>query len=139
VALAELSLVAHLAMVLYLRGVDWPRAPDIEEVPSAFVHQLLRRPPPPPAPALAPKPAPRARTAPVAARPRPSIEEQKRRLVAQVERQGLLQVLTAVGEQGAMRDLLLDGSVDRLQEEAMRGLGELTMAQKGGPLPLGGG
>jgi TonB family protein len=38
-----------------------------------------------------------------------------------------------------MRDLLRDGSVDRLQEQAMRDVGGLAVAQEGRPLPLGGG
>jgi TonB family protein len=137
--LAALSLVAHLTMVLYLRRIDWPRTPDIDEVPDVFVRTLPRRPPPPPtAPAPAAEPT-AARPAPVAARPRPSFDEQKRRLVAQVGRQGLLQVLTAMGDSGAVRDLLRDGGVDRLQEEAMRGVGGLAVAQEGRALPLGGG
>src|SRR5206468_1348178 len=32
--LALLSLLAHLGMVIYLRGVDWPRHPDPELVPD---------------------------------------------------------------------------------------------------------
>jgi len=139
-ALAVVSFVAHLAMVLYLRGVDWPRTPDVEEVPDVFVRQVLRRPPPPPPVAATVEPAPAvARPAPTPARPRPSIEEQKRRLVAQVGRKGLLQVLTALGENGAARDLLRNGSIDRLQEEAMREVGGLAVAQEGRALPLGGG
>jgi TonB family protein len=139
--LAALSLIAHLTMVLYLRGIDWPRTPDIEEVPDIFVRTLPRRPaPPPPAPAPAPAAKPvAARPAPVVARPRLSLEEQKQKIVAQVGRQGLLQVLTAMGDSGAVRDLLHDDSVDRLQEEAMRGVGGLTVAQEGHPLPLGAG
>ena len=140
-ALGVLSFVAHLAMVLYLRGVDWPRTPDVEEVPDVFVRQIIRRPPPPPAPVVATaEPAPAVtRPAPAPARPRPSIEEQKRRLVAQVGRKGLLQVLTAMGENGAARDLLRNGAIDRLQEEAMREVGGLAVAQEGRPLPLGAG
>jgi TonB family protein len=139
VLLAALSFLAHVTMVVYLRGVDWPRTPNIEEVPDVFVRQVLRRPPPPSPMAVAiEKPAPRERpAAPVAARPRPSLEEQKRRLVAQVGRKGLLQVITALGDHGAVRDLLTRGSVDRLQEEAMRDVGGLVVAQEGRPLPLG--
>ena len=140
VLLAVLSFLAHLSMVVYLRGVDWPRTPSIEEVPDVFVRQVLRRPPPPAPPVAVPteKPAPRERpAAPVAARPRPSLEEQKRRLVAQVGRKGLLQVITALGDRGAVRDLLTRGSVDRLQEEALRDVGGLVVAQEGRPLPLG--
>jgi hypothetical protein len=93
VLLAALSLVAHLLLVLYLRGVDWPRTPDIETVPDIFVRNVqMRRPPPAPAPvAELTKPAPTPRPSrPVAARPTLSLEEQKRRLVAQVGRKGLL-------------------------------------------------
>jgi TonB family protein len=136
-ALAALSLIAHLAMVLYLRGVDWPRHPDLEEVPDRFVRSVLRRPPEKPAPVA---PAPTVATPPpdrpIVARPRPSVEEQRRRLVARVGRQGLLQVLSALGPQGSVRDLLRDGSVDREQEQAMREVGGLVVAQEGTSIPL---
>jgi TonB family protein len=79
------------------------------------------------------KPAP----APLPARPRPSLDEQKRALVARVERKGLLQVLSALGPRGSVRDLLRDGSVDREQEQAMREVGGLVVAQEGSALPLG--
>jgi hypothetical protein len=139
-ALAALSFLLHLGLVLYLRGVDWPRQPEPDEVPDVFVHTVLRR----PAPAVAPAPPTVAQTPtvvrpPVHSHPTPSLDDQRRRLVAQVGRQGLLQVITALGDRGAVRDLLRNGSVDRAQEQAMREVGGLTVAQEGAPLPLGAG
>src|SRR4051794_27218585 len=42
--IAAASFVAHLALVLYLRNVDWPRKPDIEEIPDRFVRMVERKP-----------------------------------------------------------------------------------------------
>jgi TonB family protein len=58
-------------------------------------------------------------------------------MVDRVNRMGALQVLTALGHRGAVRDLLRNGSVDRDQEQAMREVGGLVVAQEGRPLPLG--
>jgi TonB family protein len=143
-ALAVVSLLAHLGLVLYLRGVDWPRRPDIAEVPDRFVRiaPRLRPPPPPPRPAvaLAPTPAPPAAPRPRPARPEvspASIEETRRRLIARVGRKGILQVLSALGPDGNARDLLRHGSIDQEQERAMRDVGGLVVAHEGMPLPLG--
>ena len=147
---AVASLIAHLAMVIYLRGVDWPRRPDIEEVPDHFVRQVIRpRPlppalPPPPVetPAVAktpapPRPAPRPRPAPARPpSPSPSPEEYRASLARQASRVGILQVLSALGPDGAARDLLSRGSVDREQEEALRSVGGLQVASEGTPAHL---
>jgi TonB family protein len=127
---ALLSLLLHGALVAYLRTVDWPRLPDITAEPDRFVRQL-RRPPPPTvasveAPAPAPVPAPPRRVRPVVRTP-----EDRRALVAKVANVGLLQVLGAVGPSGAVRDLLGRGSVDRSQEQALRDLGGVRVAQEG--------
>jgi TonB family protein len=134
--LAALSFIAHLTMVLYLRGVDWPRQPDPAELPDRFVHQPLHRPTPAP-PAPAPAAPVVAHRQPAPSRPRPSIEEQRHALIEKVGRKGLLQVLSALGPQGSVRDLLRDGAVDRAQEQAMREVGGVTVAQEGMALPLG--
>jgi TonB family protein len=123
-------------MVLYLRGVDWPRQPDPEEVPDVFVHQVLRR-PPPPVPAAPPTPLAVATPTPRPAPPsRAAVEERRRQIIAQVSRRGLLQVLSALGPQGAVRDLLRSGSIDREQEQALREVGGLLVAHEGGTIPI---
>ncbi|HEX2569963.1 MAG TPA: TonB family protein [Polyangia bacterium] len=41
VAIVAISLASHLGFVLYLRSVDWPRKPDIEEIPDRFVQMIV--------------------------------------------------------------------------------------------------
>src|SRR3954454_20862283 len=36
------SFLLHLLMVIYLRNVDWPRKPDIEEIPDRFVKMVAK-------------------------------------------------------------------------------------------------
>ena len=42
------SFVAHLLFVMYLRNVDWPRKPDIEDIPDRFVQMAAKAKPPEP-------------------------------------------------------------------------------------------
>jgi hypothetical protein len=42
------TLALHVAVVVYLRQVEWPRRPPIEEVPDRFVSHLVRMPRPAP-------------------------------------------------------------------------------------------
>ena len=48
--IAVTSFVAHLAMVIYLRSVDWPREVDVEAIPDRFVQMVVKKPEPPPQP-----------------------------------------------------------------------------------------
>ena len=41
--ITAISFLAVLSIVIYLRSVDWPRKPDIEEVPDRFV-QMMKKP-----------------------------------------------------------------------------------------------
>jgi hypothetical protein len=127
------SVLLHAGLVIYLRSVDWPRQPEVVEIdPFVRLPPAIR-----PAPVLTAEPAPgteaAARPTPSPS-PSPSPEDQRRRLVARVGRSGLLQVLSALGPQSALRDLLGAGSVDRDQEEALRAVGGLTVAVEGTPL-----
>ena len=47
-SIASASFLAHLVFVLYLRSVDWPRKPDIEEIPDRFVQMVVAAKPPEP-------------------------------------------------------------------------------------------
>jgi hypothetical protein len=40
--IAGASFLLHLLMVIYLRNVDWPRKPDIEEIPDRFVKMVAQ-------------------------------------------------------------------------------------------------
>jgi TonB family protein len=137
---ALVSLVAHLALVVYLRAVDWPRSPDPEALLDEFPRMRLPRPPaPPPAakpatPAAPEAPAhqPVARRPPPAPRPGPTRDE----LRLAVGRMGINQVLTAKGGQSPLADLLRPGLVDRDLEQALQRVGGLTTASAG-TLPVG--
>jgi hypothetical protein len=41
VAVVGASFLVHFGFVLYLRNVDWPRKPDIEELPDRFVQMIV--------------------------------------------------------------------------------------------------
>ena len=41
--IAGISFLAHLLLVVYLRNVDWPRKPDIEEIPDRFVKMVTQQ------------------------------------------------------------------------------------------------
>src|SRR3569833_4356719 len=40
--IAGISFLMHLLLVIYLRNVDWPRKPDIEEIPDRFVKMVAQ-------------------------------------------------------------------------------------------------
>lgn len=139
--LAALSFLVHLALVIYLRQVDWPRQPAIDELPDRFV-QMVRRPQPVERPrpvAAAPtatkptsaKPAP-ARPAPtpaVVAKPAPSAAERQADLGARVSKMGLLAFIgTRSDDPSAMRDLLANGTADQSVEKALAGVNGVTTA-----------
>jgi outer membrane biosynthesis protein TonB len=128
--------------VVYLRQVDWPRRPAIDELPDRFVHEVVRaparRPPAPPEPETTPdrEPAP-----PPAAdrpsrparpdRPAPATAAERRAVIAeQVSRMGLLAVIGRRTPDGsaAIADLLASGAPDRAQEEAFRDIGGVSVA-----------
>src|SRR6185436_1412188 len=46
--IAAASFLLHLLLVIYLRNVDWPRRPDIEEIPDRFVKMVVKKVEPPP-------------------------------------------------------------------------------------------
>ena len=141
-------LALHVAVVVYLRQVDWPRHPALEEVPDRFVHQWLRMPRPPSVPPASPVPdqslARDQRTAPISpARPprgaarapttTPPLLPGDRRaaLEAEVRSMGILPLLTARGADSSSRmvDLLAPGAVDRPLDEALRGVNGIQIAR----------
>jgi hypothetical protein len=151
VAIAGLTFLLHVVVVVYLRQVDWPRKPSIDEVPDRIVRQF-RRPLPPPPPVARPAPTPpapaRPRPAPrpvaVAASPTKTVEsesERHARLEDQTRKMGLLAIIGAHGEgPSALPDLLEGGVPDQEIERALEHVGGVTVA---GPetlrLPHGGG
>ena len=144
---AGVSFLAHLVLVLYLRNVDWPRKPDIEEIPDRFVQRVVKaKPPEPPkqqaktddkseekkvektvASASAAKKAP---VKEISAEEKARIDAERRaRLAEQVRNTGILKLLGAKADgSGSIADVLGKGDVDRDQEKAFQGVGGLTVA-----------
>jgi outer membrane biosynthesis protein TonB len=147
-SIAAASFAAHLALVLYLRSVDWPRKPDIEEIPDRFVQMVVRaKPPEPPKPnatkddtkkdeGKVKRPVASSTSASKAPKKEISAEEKARldaerraRLAEQVRNTGILKLLGAKADgSGSIADVLGKGDVDRDQEKAFQGVGGLTVA-----------
>ena len=145
------SFLLHLLMVIYLRNVDWPRKPDIEEIPDRFVKMMIQKVEKPPEPKkqevakkdeekkpekkkgeekkAAPKkeltPEEKAKLAEEKAK---ADAERRARLAEQVKSTGLLKLLGARGEAGSIADVLGKGDVDRDQEKAFQGVGGIGVA-----------
>ena len=142
--IAALSFVAHLIMVIYLRSVDWPRKPDIEEIPDRFVQMVVKRPEPPKEVAKVDekkdeeKPAEKPKVAAGEKRQKKELSpeekakqdaERRARLAEQVKNTGILKLLGAKADgAGSIADVLGKGDVDRDQERAFQGVGGLTVA-----------
>src|SRR5206468_3243561 len=58
-AIVALTFLLHVGVVAYLRQVDWPRKPSVDELPDRFLHEILR---PRPAPPKVARPAPKSAT-----------------------------------------------------------------------------
>jgi outer membrane biosynthesis protein TonB len=129
-ALAFTALL-HLAFVVYLRQVDWPRRPSLEEIPDRFIRQMIQRPRPTPAPAAPTAIAehtPRPHPAPAAARPKPG--KPQKPALPDISNIGLMPLLTAHGPDGssALKDVLSPGGIERSLDEAMRDVGNIGIA-----------
>jgi hypothetical protein len=141
VAMVALTFALHVALVVYLRGVDWPRKPAIDELPDRFVHEMLvRRPPAPPRPAPAPRrhataapsPSPAPSAAP-ARTPRPVESEAERhaRLAAAVRKLAIVAIISSKtdgGSPSAVDDLLGHGIAEQAVDEALKGAGGVAVA-----------
>ena len=150
-SIAATSFLAHLALVIYLRSVDWPRNPDVADIPDRFVQMVVKRapePPPPPEPvateekkedegqkkeekkaAPAKKEMTEEEKARLAEERERAAEERRARLAEQVRNTGILKVLGARADgEGSIADVLGKGDVDRDQEKAFQGVGGLSVA-----------
>jgi len=141
--IVAVSFLGHAAMVVYLRNVDWPRKPDIEEIPDRFVQMVVKAKPPEPTKTETSdektddKPADKVATNSSAKKKRELSSEEKARLDAerrarlaeQVRNTGILKLLGAKADgSGSIADVLGKGDVDRDQEKAFQGVGGLTVA-----------
>jgi hypothetical protein len=150
-SIAAISFVGHLALVAYLRSVDWPREVDIEAIPDRFVQMVVKKPEPPPQAAVEEKKEekkeevvekkedkkPRGERAELTEEQKASIaaekarqaEERRARLAEAVKNTGILKLLGAKADgEGSIADVLGKGDVDRDQEAAFKGVGGLTVA-----------
>lgn len=147
------SFLLHFGFVIYLRTVDWPRQPDIEEIPDRFVKVLVPKKVEQPKPeepkvekvAEKPKddgkkkPASDSATKPVA---KPLSEEEKARLAAekrarleaQLSQMGMLKLLGSKGEGGALRDLLKGGDPGNDADKVFGQVGGVGVGGNGGGL-----
>jgi outer membrane biosynthesis protein TonB len=147
-AIAAGSFLAHLIFVLSRRGVDWPRTPDIEEIPDRFVQMVVRaKPPEKPKEegkkddtkkeddskakkVVASTAASKAPKKEISAEEKARIDAERRaRLAEQVRNTGILKLLGAKADgSGSIADVLGKGDVDRDQEKAFQGVGGLAVA-----------
>ena len=145
-AIGSASFLAHLAFVMYLRNVDWPRKPDIEEIPDRFVQIMVKaKPPEPPKNQVTKddsteekkpdKSASSGAAKNTAKRELSPAEkarldaERRARLSEQVRNTGILKLLGAKADgSGSIADVLGKGDVDRDQEKAFQGVGGLAVA-----------
>src|SRR5262245_16704254 len=129
VAVVAASFLVHFGFVIYLRNIDWPRKPDIEEIPDRFVQMLVPKKVEEPKPVVAQKDDEKkeekkeakkkeggeAKPKQAAKAPRdPEAEaraaaERRARLAADVQKMGVLKILGAKGENGSVADLVRGG------------------------------
>lgn len=153
--IAGISFLVHLLLVIYLRNVDWPRKPDIEEIPDRFVKMVAQ--PKKEEPKKEEKKAeekteekkeekaekkPEVKKAAPPKRELTEAEKQKlaeeraradaerrARLAEQVRSTGLLKLLGAKADGGgSLADVLGKGDVDRDQEKAFQNIGGVGVA-----------
>jgi hypothetical protein len=151
------SFVIHLCLIIYLRSVDWPKKPDIEEIPDRFVQMVVKKKVEPPpeekkpdekkadekkpddvakkqpkkddAPAPVKKELTEAEKQKIAEDKAKADAERRAKIAEQVQNTGILKLLGARADgEGAIADVLGKGDVDRDQEKAFEGVGGLTVA-----------
>ena len=153
--IAGISFLVHLLLVVYLRNVDWPRKPDIEEIPDRFVKMVAQPKKEEPKkeekkveekaeekkeekaekkPEVK-KAAPQKRELTEAEKQKLAEEraradaERRARLAEQVRSTGLLKLLGAKADGGgSLADVLGKGDVDRDQEKAFQNIGGVGVA-----------
>ena len=150
VAVVAASFLMHFGFVIYLRNIDWPRKPDIEEIPDRFVQMIVPKKVEEPKPVVAQqdekkeekkeatkkdKGESKAKAAPKAPRD-PEAEaraaaERRARLAADVQKMGVLKILGAKGENGSVADLVKGGDVSGDADKVFAQVGGVGVAGAG--------
>ncbi len=142
------SFAAHFAFVVYLRAMERPKPPAIEEIPERFVKMLVPKKIEPPKPQQVtkaeakkvddkkpddtkkktetaqndkPTTQPKKEEDPAAAAARAA--EQRAKMEQQLQTMGVLKMLTAKGADGALADALKNGSSDGDPDKVFREVG----------------
>jgi hypothetical protein len=150
VAVVAGSFLVHFGFVVYLRNIDWPRKPDIEEIPDRFVQMIVPKKIEEKKPDVAlaakeekkddksgskgkggdgKKAGPKAPRDPEAeAR---AAAERRARLVAATQQMGVLKILGSRGENGALADLVKGGDVSGDADKVFASVGGVGVAGAG--------
>jgi hypothetical protein len=145
------SFLVHFGFVVYLRNIDWPRKPDIEEIPDRFVQMIVPKQVEEKKPdVLADNKADKKEDDKGAgkksgdnkkagpAKPRdPEAEaraaaERRARLAAATQQMGVLKILGSRGEGGALADLVKGGDVSGDADKVFASVGGVGVAGAGG-------
>jgi len=152
VAVVAASFIMHFGFVIYLRNIDWPRKPDIEEIPDRFVQMIVPKKIEEPKPVVqqkeeedkaekkeakkdkgeqVKKAPPKPRDPEAEAR---AAAERRARLAADVQKMGVLKILGAKGENGSVADLVKGGDVSGDADKVFAQVGGVGVATTGGGL-----
>jgi hypothetical protein len=147
VGVMGVSFLIHFGFVIYLRGIDFPRKPDIEELPDRFVKMIVT-------------PKKEEKKAEVAkvddkkgeedkkkksndgkkggpAKPRDAeaearaAAERRARMAAEVAKTGVLKILGSRGEGGQVADLVKGGDVSGDADKVFASVGGVGVASSG--------
>ena len=154
VAVVGASFVLHFGFMIYLRGIDWPRKPDLEEIPDRFVQMIV-----PPKKEEPKKPDELAKKdddkkkeddkakekkksdenkAKAPPKPRdPEAEaraaaERRARMAQEAAKTGVLKMLGAKGDNGTIADLVKGGDVSGDADKVFSQVGGVGVATADG-------
>jgi hypothetical protein len=151
-AVVASSFLVHFGFVAYLRQIDWPRKPDIEEIPDRFVQMIVPKQIEEKKPDVlaeakeekkddgkggekkaagdGKKAGPKQPRDPEAeAR---AAAERRARLAAATQQMGVLKILGSRGEGGALADLVKGGDVSGDADKVFSQVGGVGVAGAGG-------
>lgn len=150
VAVVAASFLLHFGFVIYLRNIDWPRKPDIEEIPDRFVQMIVPKKVEEPKPVVAQTEEKKEEKADKGAKkdkgpakPKPprdpeaearAAAERRARLAADVQKMGVLKILGAKGENGSVADLVKGGDVSGDADKVFAQVGGVGVASGAGGL-----